>query len=68
MREIRTSGSMSGVEETGWRWDSVSRSAKATPAQQAPTHRTGTAPLADSTKILRIRGDGEKFLTVPTDR
>src|ERR1700687_4045362 len=56
MREIRTSGSMSGVEETGWRWDSVSRSAKATPAQQAPTHRTGTAPLADSTKNLTEDG------------
>ena len=29
MREIRTSGSMSGEEETGWRKDSVSRGAKA---------------------------------------
>ena len=53
MREIRTSGSMSGVEETGpWKtW--VSRWGESLPAQSAPTFLrvSGTAPPADSTGL-----------------
>jgi hypothetical protein len=37
MREIRTSGSMSGVEETGPWKASVSRRGESLPAQLAPT-------------------------------